>query len=119
MDFQIAIVGVGLAGQQRFQFRRRRTALEGRQRRLGLGHHLGVVLGLAQFDQVDAVGQFLGDLVDRLDPGFQTIALAHQGLGLVRIVPEFGAFRLGVQLLEFKNGIVVVKDASSAVPTTA
>ena len=119
VNFKVCVVGVGLAGQERFQLRRVGADLQRRQRRFGLGDDGVVALGLAHFDQLDAVGQFTLDRVDVLDPGFQAVALAHQGLGFFRVVPQFGIFRLGVQFLEFKNGIVVVKDASSAVPMTA
>ena len=119
MHFQITIVGVGLAGQQGFQLGRVGPAFQGVQHGFRFGHDVAVVLGLAQFDQLDAVAQFALDVVDVLDPALKAVALAHQGLGLVGIIPQFGIFRLGVQFLELEDGIVVVKDASSAVPMTA
>ncbi len=51
MDFEIGVVGVGLAGQQRLELAARDLGLEPAQRVLGLGDDRAVVLGLAELDQ--------------------------------------------------------------------
>jgi hypothetical protein len=43
----------------------------------------------------------------------------HDALGALRVVPEIGIFGLGVQLGQTRLGFVEVKDASSAVRSTA
>ena len=50
MDFEVAVVGVGLAGQQRLELAARDFGLELAQRRLGLGDDALILLGLAEFD---------------------------------------------------------------------
>ena len=55
--FDEGIVAIGLAGQQRFDLLGGGTLPDVGQSSLGLGHDLGVVFGLPQFDQIDIVGQ--------------------------------------------------------------
>jgi hypothetical protein len=42
------------------------------------------------------------------------LALAHQLLRSLRIVPQRGVFGLGVQFVQAAIGLIPVKDASSA-----
>ena len=56
MDFEIGVVAVGLAGEQRSRPGGARVlGLSCRDRRLGLGDDAVVALGLAQLDQLDIV----------------------------------------------------------------
>ena len=119
MDFDECVIAVGLTGQQGFQLGAAHAFCQGVETGDSLLDHLGIIFHLGQFDDLETVGIFLLGLDHGRDCCLEAVALAHQGLGLVRVVPEFGTFRLGVQFLEFENGIIVVKDASSAVPTTA
>ena len=114
MDFQIGVVGVRLARQHRLQpqsvgaFGQRGDGL------LGLRDHRRVVLGLGHFGQTLRVGQLGLYFAHRRKPFLQPLTLAHQLLGFLRIVPDGGVFGLGVQLVEAADGLVPVKDASSA-----
>jgi hypothetical protein len=46
-------------------------------------------------------------------------AFAHDFLRIGRIVPQGGIFGQRVQFIKASEGIIPVKDASSAVPSTA
>ena len=64
MDLEIAVVGVGLAGEQRFQFAPRHFRLQALERVFRLGDRLVVFLGFAQLDQHELVVEFLLDAAD-------------------------------------------------------
>ena len=51
MDFEIAVIGVGLAGQQRFQLAPRHLGLQALERGFGFADGLVVFLRLAELDQ--------------------------------------------------------------------
>ena len=50
----------------------------------------------------------------RLDAVFQRLALPHQLLGFLRVVPEGGVLGAHVQVIEPLQRLIPVKDASSA-----
>ena len=52
VDFEIAVVGVGLAGKQRFELAPRHLGLQALERGFRLGDGLVVIFGFAQLDQV-------------------------------------------------------------------
>jgi hypothetical protein len=118
MHFEIAVVGVGLAGEQAFQLAPGRLRAQPLERRFGVGDDGVVALGLAELDQLELLADLAFDApitVDRLvEPG----ALAQQLLGRGGIIPQVGVFDLCVQLSETASGGLPVKDASSAAPTT-
>ena len=118
MDFEIAVIGVGLAGEQALELAPRRFRRAAFERRFGIGDDGRLALGLAQLDQLEGVGELPLDpaiTADRLvEPG----ALAHQRLRRRGIIPEARILGLGVQLVEAAIGRLPVKDASSAAPTT-
>ena len=62
MDFEIAVVGVGLARQQRFELAARDFLLQVAQRLLGLGDDGSIVLGFAELDHADLVVELALDL---------------------------------------------------------
>ena len=109
-----AVVAVGLAGQQRLELEAGEPVPERRQRRLGLGGAVGVVLLLGELGERQAVLELVLEPVLALDRAGQAGALAHQRLGALGLVPELGLLDLGVQLLKASLGGVPVKDASSA-----
>jgi hypothetical protein len=119
MDFEIAVIGVGLAGQQAFEFASSGFGPQPLERRLGLGDDGVLALALAQLDQLARLVDLALDApvaADRLvEPG----ALAQQLLGCLRIVPEVRVFGLRVQFGKAPGRGVPVKDASSAVPATS
>ena len=119
MDFEIAIVAVGLAGQQRLELAARHFGLQLAQRRFGLGDDFLIVLGFAEFDQHHLIVELLLDAGQRGELVVERGALLHDAAGALRIVPEIGVFGLPVQLGKPHAGFVDVKDASSAARRTA
>ena len=87
MDFEIAVVGVGLARQQAFELAPGRLGAQLFERRLGLGDDLRLALGFAKLDQFKGVIDLALDppiAGDRLiEPG----ALAQQLLRRGRVIP--------------------------------
>jgi hypothetical protein len=65
-------------------------------------------------DQLDIVGQRLLDLAHAIDAVVERLALAHQLLRFLRIVPERRIFGAVVQVIKTLYGLIPVKDASSA-----
>ena len=98
MHFEVGVVGVGLARQQRLELAALAFALE----RLELGEALRlrfrVAFHLAELDQRRGVGKVALDLGERAEAVLQQGALAHQLLRGVGIAPQPRVFRLGVEL---------------------
>jgi hypothetical protein len=119
MDLEVAVVGVGLARQQAFEFASRRLGAQPLERRFGLGDDTGFALGLAELDQLDRVCDLALDppvAADRLvEPG----AFTQQPLRARRIIPQALILGLRVQLGETAGRGLPVKDASSAASTTS
>jgi len=119
MDFEIAIVGIGLARQQAFELAPLRLLTQLFERRLGLGDDPRIALGVTQFDQLGRLVDLALDppvAADRLvEPG----ALTQQLLRTPGIVPQVLILGLRVQLGETAGRGLPVKDASSAAPTTS
>ncbi len=88
MDFEIAVVGVGLARKQRLDLAGLCFAAHRADRRFRLGDHALIALFLAKLDQADIVFQRLGEAFDRGDAFLEALALTHQLLRLQRLVPE-------------------------------
>ena len=119
MDFEIGVVGVGLARQQRLELAPRRLGLQPLQRVLGFGDDALILLGLAELDHADLVVELALHAADGVELIVERGALLHHALGAGGVVPESGVFGLRVQLGETRLGCVEVKDASSAVRWTA
>jgi len=119
MDFEIAIVGIGLARQQAFELAPLRLLTQLFERRLGLGDDRLIALGLAQPDQLDCVVDLAFDPAIAADRPLQPGALAQQCLRRGLVIPQLGIFGLGIQLGEAAVGRLPVKDASSAAPATS
>ena len=118
MNLEIAIVGVGLARQQAFEFAPGRLGAQPFERCLGLGDDAGLALGFAKLDQLERLLDLALDpavAADRLvEPG----ALTQQLLRARGILPQAGVLGLRIQLGETAGRGLPVKDASSAAPTT-
>ena len=119
MDFEIGVVGVGLAGQQRLKLAPRGLGLEALERRFGFGDDALILLGLAELDHADVVVELALHPADGVELIVERVALLHHALGARRVVPQSGVFGLSVQLGKPRLGLVEVKDASSAVRSTA
>jgi hypothetical protein len=96
MHFEIAVIGVSLAGEQALQLAPGRLRAQPLKRRFGVGDDGVVALGLAELDQLKLLADLAFDppiAGDRLvEPG----ALAQQLLGRGGIIPQVGVFDLCV-----------------------
>jgi hypothetical protein len=119
MDFEIAIVGIGLAREKAFELASRRLGAEPLERRLGFGDDAGLALGLAELDQLECVGDLALDPPVASDRLVEAGALAQQLLRTGRVVPQVLILGLRVQLGEAPGRRLPVKDASSAAPATS
>src|SRR5262245_49741283 len=119
MDLEIAVVGVGLAREQRLELAARDIRAQLLERGLGLRHHLLIALGLAELDHGQLVVELALDAGDRVELILERGALLHYALRALLVVPEIGVFGLAVELVEALARLVEVKDASSAVRPTA
>jgi hypothetical protein len=119
MNFEIRVVGVGFAGKQRVELAARDFFLELGERGFGLGDGGGVLLRLAERDQLDVVGEFLVEALEALQPVAERGALLHQLGAALRVVPQRRVFGEPVQLDEALFRAVDVKATSSAARATA
>ena len=113
MHLDIAVVGVGLARQQRLDRAPLRLLVELLELRLTLGNGGAIVLGLAQLDQRDAVIELALELLVGVDRALELLALAHDLLRRLGVIPEPGILGFVVQLGEPGVRGVPVKDASA------
>jgi hypothetical protein len=118
MDFEIAIVAVGLAREQALELAFLRFVAQFLEIGFRLGDDRPVALGFPELDQPERVIDLALDAAIALDRALEPGAFAQQRLRRGRIVPQLGIFRLGVQLGEAPVGCLPVKDASSAAPAT-
>ena len=119
MDFEIAVVGIGLAREQRLHFVSRHFGLEPLERLLGVGDRFDVVLRLPELDHGELVIKLPLDTVNGGKLILQRSALLHHTLGTLLIGPQIGIFGQAVELGEPPTRPVEVKDASSAARPTA
>ena len=90
------------------------------QKTLGASYDGGLVLlGFAELDQGEIVLERLVDALQGAELVVERVAFAHGALGALRVVPEFGALGLFIQLGETLLRGIDVKDASSAAAPTA
>ena len=76
-------------------------------RRLGIGHHRRVALGLAELDQLALVRELARQPLVALQRIREPLPVAHQLLRPRRIVPELGVLRHGVELFQpVRRGVV-------------
>jgi hypothetical protein len=119
MHFEIAVVGIGLAGQEALDLAALRLLVQSFEQFLGIGDDGLVALFLAEFDQLDRFGEVALDAAVAVDGFLKPVALAQDFLRLLRIVPEFLVLGTVVQLGETPVRDVPVKDASSAAQTNS
>ncbi len=91
VHFEIAVVGVGFAGEQRLELATRHLGLEMAQRLFRFADDAGVVLGFAEFDHRRLVVELPLDLGDGAELILERGALLHQAAGALRIVPQAGS----------------------------
>ena len=119
MNFEIGLIGVGLAGKQRLKLATGGLGFQALERRFGFIDDALILLGLAELDHADVIGQLGLHSADRVELIIERVALLHHALSAGRVVPQIGIFSLSVQLGKPRLGLVEVKDASSAVRSTA
>jgi hypothetical protein len=73
-----------------------------------------VAFRLAHLDQLEVVRQLGLKRPVAGYGGFDLVALAQNGLRLVGRIPELGILGDGIQFVETTQGVIPVKDASSA-----
>jgi hypothetical protein len=113
---QKRIIAVGLTGQEGFQFLFLRNAAQTLQRGLALGNRGVIAFFGAQLDQRDRIIQIPFKGAAFIQRTLKLRAFLQQFLRRIRIVPQIGIFGAGVQRLKMPEGVVPVKDASSAEP---
>ena len=119
MNFEIAIVVVGFAREQRLELAARHLGFEAAQGGFGLGDDFLIFFRFAELDQHDLIVELLIDAGERAEPLLERGALLHQPARPLRIVPQIGLFGEAVQFGEADARIIDVKDASSAGRATA
>ena len=119
MHFEIGVVAVGLAGEQRLQLQALGLREQRLQRRDAFLLGRLVAFRLAELDERHGVVELALELLLRAEPLLELAALAHDLLRGLGVVPEIGVFDARVQLAETTGRRIDVKDASSAVPWTA
>jgi hypothetical protein len=118
MHFEIAVIGVGLAGKEALELAPRRFRAQLFERGFGIGDDRRLALGLTHLDQLESVGDLPLDAAITADRLVELGALAEQLLRRSGIIPQARILRVGVQLGEAAICSFPVKDASSAAPTT-
>ena len=114
MDFQVGVVGVGLAGQQRLDLPAPDDARQFGDRGFRVGDDTFVALRLAELDQPEIVLKLALRLTDGAYRILKMLPFARDLLRLGRIVPEIRVFDAGVQFGEPALGDIPVKDASGS-----
>ena len=119
MHFEIGLVGVGLAGKQRLKLAAGGLGFQALERRFGFIDDALILLGLAELDHADVIVELGFHPADGVELIIERVALLHHALGAGGVIPQIGVFSLSVQLGKPRLGLVEVKDASSAVRSTA
>ena len=97
MHFQVGVVAVGFARQQRLELTPLALGLQRPELRETLVLGLGIAFRFAEFDERRGVVEIALDLGDRPQPILQHRALAHQLLRGFGIVPEVRVLGFGVE----------------------
>lgn len=114
MNFDIGIVAIGFARQHGFDLTPCSFGLQRLQLVFGVLDDAFVALFLAHFDQLDVIVHRLFEPLHAGNAVIQLLALAHQLLGFLCIVPEVRILGLVVQPVQSSYRLIPVKDASSA-----
>jgi len=100
MNFDISVVGIGLAGEQRLDLPALRFGFQRLQKCDAFLLGRRVILGFAELDQSQRVLELALEARQRPEPLLKLGALAHYFLRGLSIVPEVRVFGFGVQLGE-------------------
>ena len=118
VHLEIAVVAVGLTGQQGEHLAAASLLGQSLERSFALVDGRLVLLGFAEFDQDDGVVEPPLQVVDAGERFLQPLLLAHEAARFLGIAPEVGVFRSAVQVGEASGRGVGVKDASATGPGT-
>ena len=94
MNLKIAVIAVSFARQKRFNLSLLRLAAETLKGLFGLGDNIGVVFALTKFDEFEIVVQIALKALEVRKRTLKPLALTHELLCLLRIVPKIGCFGL-------------------------
>jgi len=100
MNFEVGVVAIRLAREQRLDLALRGLGLDGADLLLALGDGGGIVLHLAKLDQRLGVIEIAFELEDAVEPILKVGAFAGDLLRGGRIVPEIRMLDPGIQLLK-------------------
>ena len=114
IDFDIGVVVIGLAAQQRRHLVALGLLRQQFQRGGAFDRHRLVALGLRHLDQFGGVGKIGLDTARRRDRFVQSSPLGHHRLRRLGIVPKLGVLDAVVQFIETAKGTIPVKETSSA-----
>ncbi len=118
VNFDICFVGVGFAGQKCHHTLTPCLGTGERERGFSLCNNLVVTFSLTHLDQFQIIVERGFEREVGLDGFIKLCSLAHQGLRLLRVVPNARVLRFCVQFIHSFLGAIPVKDASSARPTS-
>ena len=113
-DLQKGVVLVGLAREHRFELQPVDLLLHPAEIALDLVQRGLVTLLLGQLREPHRIGEPLLECPLPVDGSRQPIALAHDRLCLLGVVPKLGILRQGAQLIQSWQCFIPVKDASAA-----
>lgn len=88
MDFDISIVGIGLAREHSLHLPARSFRFQALESLFGFADDVVIALFLAKRDQVDIVVKLLFERTYAADSIIEMLALAHEFLRFGSIVPE-------------------------------
>ena len=111
VDFDVAVVVIGLARQQGLQFHLAGAFLQDANLGLGIVDHALVAFHLAQLDQFEQFGQLALGGAAALDGGIEFSALAHDLLRGGGVVPQVRILGRGIELVEAHQGLVPIEMA--------
>src|SRR5476651_179614 len=103
VHFEIGIVGVGFAREQRLALAAQTFHSQFLDRGFGLRDDVGIFFGLAALDHSELVVKLLLHAGDGRETVFEVGALLHDALGARGVIPQAGVFRLRVQFSETRG----------------
>ncbi len=110
LDVQVGVVHVHLAAEHATELKLGEGLFQGLQLGLDVADGAFITFLDSHVEQVLAVGQAIGQLVQGLDDLRQHGALAAQGLGVLGLVPDGSVFQLAVDFDQAVMLVIVVKD---------
>ena len=114
VDFDVSVVAVRLARQQRLDFAGVHFPLQLAQARFRLGDDAVIPFILTESDKGEIIVELAGDAREGGNRGFDLLAFAHQTLRARCVVPKVRRLYLAIEFGEPRLCSIRVKDASGA-----